>query len=399
MHAGVVDRRRRHGAVRRRRPCRGRHRATPAGSPPRPSRRPAARRRRRSGDVDLLHREAGCDRGDRGDDARRAHHADDAGAVGADAGGDRRSLRPVAHDVLAGVQRRAPGGRARRRGGGRRRPPRWRPCRRTPHRWRAATPARRPARTTTRRVRGRPARPTWSAASASSRRRGRRRATRAGRSCGDPGPGPRRSRAAVSVAPTCQAPSSSRMATRASSGARSSAKPPSPPGATRCDVRPSSAARPASGAAIAGRDGSNDATASTIGCQPVQRHRWAASARCTAAGWRRASGVSAATRMMIPGVQKPHCDAPASANVAVHASASGRPASVVTSRPAARASGVTQATRGWPSIQTVQQPHWPWGLQPSLGVRAPRRSRSASRREAPSSATSTGRPSRRNDVS
>ena len=33
---------------------------------------------------------------------------------------------------------------------------------------------------------------------------------------------------------------------------------------------------------------------------------------------------------------------------------------------------VTQATRGWPSTHTVQQPHWPCGLQPSLADVMPR---------------------------
>ena len=55
--------------------------------------------------------------------------------------------------------------------------------------------------------------------------------------------------------------------------------------------------------------------------------------------------------------------------------------------------GVTHATRGAPSTSTVQQPHWPCGLQPSLTDRTPRRSRSTSSREVPSSGTSTRRPS------
>ena len=32
---------------------------------------------------------------------------------------------------------------------------------------------------------------------------------------------------------------------------------------------------------------------------------------------------------------------------------------------------MTQATRGEPSTQTVQHPHWPWGLQPSFTERRP----------------------------
>ena len=46
-----------------------------------------------------------------------------------------------------------------------------------------------------------------------------------------------------------------------------------------------------------------------------------------------------------------------------------------------RRTGVTQATRGKPSTHTVQHPHCPCGLQPSLTERQPSSSRSASRRE------------------
>src|SRR6202034_4340775 len=49
-----------------------------------------------------------------------------------------------------------------------------------------------------------------------------------------------------------------------------------------------------------------------------------------------------------------------------------------------RRTGVTQATRGAPSTHTVQQPHWPCGLQPSLTERQRRSSRSASNRVTPS---------------
>ncbi len=103
----------------------------------------------------------------------------------------------------------------------------------------------------------------------------------------------------------------------------------------------------------------------------------------------------AASRMMIPGVQKPHWLAPVSLKARAHSSrtAGSSPSSVVTARPATRRTGVTQATRAAPSIHTVQQPHCPWGLQPSLGVLLPRRSRSASRSEIPSSSTTTRSPS------
>ena len=99
--------------------------------------------------------------------------------------------------------------------------------------------------------------------------------------------------------------------------------------------------------------------------------------------------------MTIPGVQKPHWLAPVAekASTQLCRQAGSRPSSVVTERPATRLIGVTQATLGAPSIHTVQHPHWPWGLQPSFAVRRPSRSRSTSRREDPSSGTSTRRPS------
>jgi len=64
---------------------------------------------------------------------------------------------------------------------------------------------------------------------------------------------------------------------------------------------------------------------------------------------------------MIPGVQKPHWLAPVAQKALAHARrwSSGRPSTVVTVRPATRRAGVTQATRGAPSTNTVQQPHWP----------------------------------------
>ena len=399
MHTGGVDRRRRGGAIGRRDgvgPAAERghqdRRLGPAGGA-------EGGRRGWPGDVDLLHGEPGrrprrwpprcrvCGPRGRHRCHRRGSRHRSAGASG-----------PAARRPRA-CTARAPGGRARRPGGGRRRPPRWRACRRTPRRWPAASPARHRGRTTPRRVRGRPARPTSSAGCAPTHRRGRRPATRAGRSCADPARalhwrGPR---SAWSRRASGRRRRRSPRGRPAGRGRRRTLRRHPGPRAARCV--PPDAARPGSDATTCTADSSKVVTASTIGCHPVQRHRWAASARCTAAGARRASGASAATRMTIPGVQNPHCEAPVVANAAIQASAAGRPASVVTSRPAARASGVTQATRGWPSIQTVQQPHWPCGLQPSLGVRAPRRSRSASRREAPSSATSTGRPSRRNEVS
>ena len=74
-----------------------------------------------------------------------------------------------------------------------------------------------------------------------------------------------------------------------------------------------------------------------------------------------------------PGVQNPHWLAPVAQNASDQArcSSSSRPSTVVTARPAMRRAGVTQATRGAPSTSTVQHPHWPWGLHPSLTLRAP----------------------------
>ena len=98
---------------------------------------------------------------------------------------------------------------------------------------------------------------------------------------------------------------------------------------------------------------------------------------------------------MIPGVQKPHWLAPVAQNASaqVERSSGARPAIVVMRRPATRRTGVTHATRGEPSTSTVQHPHWPCGLHPSFGVRAPTWSRSASRSEPADSGTTTTSPS------
>jgi hypothetical protein len=54
---------------------------------------------------------------------------------------------------------------------------------------------------------------------------------------------------------------------------------------------------------------------------------------------------------------------------------------------------VTQATRGSPSTSTVQQPHWPWGAQPSFTERMPSRSRSTDSSDSSADAsTATTRP-------
>ena len=75
----------------------------------------------------------------------------------------------------------------------------------------------------------------------------------------------------------------------------------------------------------------------------------------------------------MPGVQNPHWLAPVATKASTQRSlrSGSSPSTVVTARPATRRSGVTQATRAEPSTQTVQQPHWPWGLHPSLTERTP----------------------------
>ncbi len=184
-------------------------------------------------------------------------------------------------------------------------------------------------------------------------------------------------------------------------GAPSSANPP-PPSTTSCpevwDVDPSSWARhwvnnrsSTGGPAVVPASSepctpSAAQAASTMDCHPVQRQRWASNADSTACRVRgRFPFSSAANRMRIPGVQKPHWLAPASRKASTQRAwrAGFSPSMVVTERPAIRRTGVTQATRAAPSTQTVQHPHWPWGLQPSLTDRQRNCSRSASRREVP----------------
>src|ERR1035438_10730658 len=71
----------------------------------------------------------------------------------------------------------------------------------------------------------------------------------------------------------------------------------------------------------------------------------------------------------MPGVQKPHCRAPAAANAAAKRSLSvaSNACLVVVDLPAAFSSEIWQLTDALPSISTVQHPHWPDGEQPSLG--------------------------------
>ena len=117
------------------------------------------------------------------------------------------------------------------------------------------------------------------------------------------------------------------------------------------------------------------------------RHRGWCATRCSGRGGPAAPRLAAPTsaaasgrrgrrpssRTMIPGVQKPHWLPPVATSASAHRSRTSAPGrrAVVTARPATRRAGVTQATRGAPSTSTVQQPHWPCGLQPSLTERMP----------------------------
>ncbi len=162
---------------------------------------------------------------------------------------------------------------------------------------------------------------------------------------------------------------------------------------TRCGYRPSIVARcPAADQSRRRGNGasSSASAASMIVCHPVQRHRWARSAWRTLGSVRCSTGI-AAKRRMIPGVQKPHWLAPAAVSRSIHVGASASASSVTTDRPVTRLTGVTHATRAWPSISTVQQPHCPCGAQPSLTLVSPAWSRSASSSE-PLAAQVNGEP-------
>ncbi len=71
----------------------------------------------------------------------------------------------------------------------------------------------------------------------------------------------------------------------------------------------------------------------------------------------------------MPGVQKPHWLAPVAQNASAHRSTApaGRPSTVVTTRPAARRAGVTQATRGLPVHQDRAAPALPLRAAAVLG--------------------------------
>ena len=286
-------------------------------------------------------------------------------------------------------------------------------CPRRRRRWPAARPAAPRARTSWRRARRRPARPRSSAGSAPTPRRGAAPDGPAAPCCCDPAPCPRRRgpRASVAAGVASAAPS----CTSAPAGAASSAKPPPPrttsgPSSGTSAPRSGPATRPAAGrapdraargrrrrGAIAveaegGTAGFDDGLPAGAAAEVGQQRRLDRLAGAAA----RLPCSSAARRSTMPGVQKPHWLAPAATKASTQrvlelGRRGPRPWSPSARPPAGPA--VTQATRAAPSTQTVQQPHWPWGLQPSLTERQRSCSRSASRREVPwSSSTATVTP-------
>ena len=212
-------------------------------------------------------------------------------------------------------------------------------------------------------------------------------------------------RASVRLSAVCQSLVGPVMAVRVPGGAPSAPKS-NPPrtlaGTERCGPSVSSDARRAAASgsrsvASGGGGAAAWAAASRMVCQPVQRQRCAARALSTVVRSDRSAPRRSwpTNRQTMPGVQNPHWVAPQARKASAQRCCSSglRPAAVVTFRPATRRAGVTQATRGASSTSTVQQPHWPCGLQPSSTVSMPRRSRSTPSRVSPSSGTSTARPS------
>ena len=155
---------------------------------------------------------------------------------------------------------------------------------------------------------------------------------------------------------------------------RSRPRPSATAGPTRCGVPPSRVARRAGGDQVAG---AGSAAGDVAG---DRRHDRAPTRAPAQVGEQRLLDRAPASGPARGGASggQPHDDARACRtrtgwrrprrrrrpNAARTGSA--RPSSVVTARPATRRAGVTQATRGMPSTSTVQQPHWPWGLHPSL---------------------------------
>ena len=109
------------------------------------------------------------------------------------------------------------------------------------------------------------------------------------------------------------------------------------------------AGRILAGRILAGRVLDLAAFASTIVLHPVHRTGGPQSEVATSSSVARGFlSTSSASRMMIPGVQKPHWLAPVSVNdsVQIDRKASSMPSNVVTRRPCTRRAGVTHETRG-----------------------------------------------------
>ncbi len=175
-------------------------------------------------------------------------------------------------------------------------------------------------------------------------------------------------RACVRVSAANQSPPGPATAVSVPAGAPSApnAKPPRTLADTDCCRPPVSmlARRAAASGSRTGTSVGGAATwaaASRMVCQPVQRHRCAASALSTVVRSDRSAPRRTwpTKRHTMPGVQKPHWVAPQAKNACDQrcCSVGLSPAAVVTWRPATLRAGVTQATRGASSTSTVQQPH------------------------------------------
>ncbi|MCP9972265.1 hypothetical protein LUX57_50275 [Actinomadura madurae] len=119
---------------------------------------------------------------------------------------------------------------------------------------------------------------------------------------------------------------------------------------------------------------------------PDSSARTRARARSASAG--RPARSRAVAWTTCPGVQKPHWNAPRSANAARRsADSSARPSAVVTS-PSTSSTGVAQDSRGRPATSTVQAPHSPRS-HASLTDVAPNRSRRTAARTVPGGAAAS----------
>ena len=297
---------------------------------------------------------AGAAAPDRLGDARRARHPDDARAVAPHAGRHRRALGPEAHRVLAGVEH--PDGPTvligQAAGHGRHLGRHLAAERAAVGQWRCRLAARRAPRRVGLDVAGldpggaQRAVPSTGLGTSNGQVSADRRAPPLHL------PGGRRApRPASRRPPTPRWPTARRRGHRPARCRRRSRLAPAPHGrrpVARC--RPSMAARSAaaarsryrrSGRCAAGDgerrlpDGLPAGAAAQVGEQGlVDRGRR-----------QRPSPRRADSRTTMPGVQNPHWLAPAAVNAAAQRSASSRPSTVVTSRPATRRAGVTQATR------------------------------------------------------